>query len=52
MDITQTEDRIKRLRKEIHDHNHRYYVQDNPIISDLVYDMMIAELVELEKQFP
>jgi DNA ligase (NAD+) len=52
MDSTQAELRIAKLRKEINEHNHRYYVLDQPIISDMVYDMMLKELIELESKFP
>jgi DNA ligase (NAD+) len=43
---------IERLRKEINYHNYRYYVLNDPVISDYEYDMLYKRLVELEKQFP
>lgn len=44
--------RIDELRKIIGHHNHRYYVLDDPEISDAEYDLLIRDLRELEKQFP
>ncbi len=43
-------DRIEFLKNEINRHNHLYYVEDNPVISDFEYDKMFAELKELESQ--
>ena len=44
--------RIIELIKIINDHNHRYYVLDNPIISDGEYDSLFKELETLENKFP
>ena len=44
--------RIDELRKLLHYHNYRYYVLDDPIISDAEYDAMMEELKKLEKEFP
>jgi DNA ligase (NAD+) len=44
--------RIKKLRDELHRHNHRYYVLDDPEISDSEYDRMMRQLIELEVQYP
>jgi len=44
--------RIEELRRLIEYHNYRYYVLDQPEISDEEYDRLFRELVELEKQFP
>lgn len=46
------EERIKALRELIHYHNHRYYVEDDPEISDYEYDRLYQELVELEQAHP
>ncbi|HNR01067.1 MAG TPA: NAD-dependent DNA ligase LigA [Anaerolineaceae bacterium] len=43
---------IRRLQKEIHYHNYRYHVLEDPIISDYEYDMMIKRLRELEETHP
>ena len=40
--------RIVTLRQQLHEHNHRYYVENNPIISDQEFDLMMHELQELE----
>lgn len=44
--------RIKELRKEIRHHDYKYYVEDNPEISDYEYDQLVKELEDLEKEFP
>ena len=43
---------VKELRKTLHRHNYRYYVLDDPEISDAEYDRMMQELVKLETDFP
>ena len=45
-------ERIQTLRKELHDHNYRYYILDNPIVSDYEFDKLLKELQDLETQFP
>lgn len=45
-------ERILRLRKELNKHNYNYYVLSQPEISDFEYDMMLNDLIELEKMFP
>lgn len=44
--------RIDELREEIEGHNYKYYVLDNPEISDYDYDMLMRELKKLEKEHP
>jgi DNA ligase (NAD+) len=44
--------RIERLRREIEEHNHRYYALDRPTISDAEYDRMFRELQALEQAHP
>ncbi len=44
--------RIDGLRRELHRHNHRYFVLDDPEISDAEYDRMMKELIELETLWP
>jgi len=46
------EERIRKLRDEIEFHNYRYYVLDDPVISDAEYDALMRELVELEAEHP
>ena len=45
-------EKIFSLRKKLHDHNYRYYVLDDPTISDYDFDMMLKELNDLEKSNP
>jgi DNA ligase (NAD+) len=52
MTEAQAKKRIEKLREEINFHNHRYYVLDDPAISDAEYDQLMRELESLEKQFP
>jgi DNA ligase (NAD+) len=43
---------VEKLKKALHYHNYRYYVLDDPVISDAAYDRMLRELIELEQQYP
>jgi DNA ligase (NAD+) len=52
MKQSEARDRIEKIRKEIEDHNHRYYVLNQPLISDFEYDILLNELAALEKKFP
>ena len=45
-------DRINFLKDEINKANYKYYVEDNPSISDFEYDKMFAELKKLESENP
>ena len=45
-------ERYEKLKSEIEEHNYRYYVLANPIISDEEYDKLFKELLELEKKYP
>ena len=44
--------RIRELREQIGHHNHRYYVLDDPEISDARYDALMRELIALEATHP
>ncbi len=44
--------RAEKLRAEIEEHNHRYYVLDEPSVSDAEYDQLFQELQTLEQQYP
>jgi len=44
--------KINQLRKEIRYHDYRYYVLDEPEISDAEYDRLMRELEKLEERFP
>ena len=43
--------RIEELRGLLHTYNHNYYVLSQPSISDYDFDMLLNELIDLEKQF-
>ncbi len=43
---------IQALRTEIQEHNHRYYIDNAPIISDQQFDHLLKELETLEKENP
>jgi DNA ligase (NAD+) len=45
-------DRARELRKQLEYHNHRYYVLDDPEISDADYDALLNELRDLEAEHP
>ena len=44
--------RIEQLRQELHEHNYRYYVLNQPTIGDQEFDFMMHELQDLERQYP
>jgi DNA ligase (NAD+) len=46
------EERIRELRRQIRHHDHRYYVLDDPEVSDARYDALLRELRELESAHP
>ena len=45
-------DRAAKLREEIRQHEHRYYVLDRPSISDAEFDRLMNELKQLEAEHP
>lgn len=45
-------EKVNNLRAEIEQHNHNYYVMDNPTIDDYTYDMLMQELKNLEAEYP
>ncbi|HOB16503.1 MAG TPA: NAD-dependent DNA ligase LigA [Defluviitoga sp.] len=48
----EVKERYEKLKAEIEEHNFRYYVLANPIISDEEYDKLFKELLELERMYP
>ncbi|MEA2389119.1 MAG: ligase, partial [Thermoleophilaceae bacterium] len=46
------EKRAAQLRRELEHHNHRYYVLDEPEISDSGYDALLNELRDIEAEHP
>jgi DNA ligase (NAD+) len=52
MKQSEARERIDTLRKEITEHNNRYYIENQPTISDFEFDILMNELDTLEKKFP
>lgn len=52
MNKAQAEKEIRKISLEIEEHNHRYYVLDEPAVSDKEYDDLLQRLIALEDQFP
>lgn len=52
MDKSVAKRRISELTDKINYHNDKYYMLDNPEISDYEYDMMLQELMDLENLYP
>lgn len=50
--MTKVKTEIKKLREEINEHNYRYHVLDNPIISDAEFDRLFLRLKKLESEHP
>ena len=50
--MTTVQGKIQTLRDELRQHNYRYYVLDEPSISDFEFDVKLKELQELELQYP
>ena len=50
--IDQIQSEIQSLCEKINQHNIRYYINDDPIISDYEYDLLLRKLIDLEKQYP
>ena len=44
--------RIEKLREDIRKHDYLYYVKSEPVIPDYEYDMLMKELIALEKNHP
>ena len=52
MDDNQSVKRYDWLKEQIKQHNHSYYTQDNPVISDAQYDTLFKELLDIEQNYP
>lgn len=50
--MSKIKSRIEQLVRELNEHNYRYHVLDDPIISDAEYDRLFRELQSLEKENP
>lgn len=44
--------KMRKLISQLKQHNHAYYVLDNPILEDSEYDLLRGELAKVEQQFP
>ena len=47
-----TQQRITQLRELLNEYGHAYYVLDNPVVPDAVYDEYMMELLALEAAHP
>lgn len=52
MNKQEAKEKIEQLMRQINKYAHFYYVEDNPLVSDAVYDQLFHELLHLEQQFP
>lgn len=50
--MNSVKEHIESLRQQINQHNHNYYVNNAPVISDQEFDMLLKELESLEKEHP
>ncbi|PUU86464.1 MAG: DNA ligase (NAD+) [Halanaerobium sp.] len=46
------EKKIKALREKIREHEYKYFVLDDPSISDAEFDQLMQKLIKLENEFP
>lgn len=44
--------RVVQLRTELEEHNYRYHVRDEPVVSDAIYDGLFRQLLALEHLYP
>jgi len=50
--MQEIEKEILKLRSELHQHNHHYYVLNEPLISDYEFDQLLNRLIQLEQAHP
>ncbi len=50
--MSDQQQQINQLRQQLNQHNHAYYVLDNPTIPDADYDALFQQLQQLEQQHP
>jgi DNA ligase (NAD+) len=43
---------LEDLRNQVHYHNYRYHVLDDPVISDYEYDLLVQEIKDIEGKYP
>ncbi|MEY3237298.1 MAG: hypothetical protein RI883_1399 [Bacteroidota bacterium] len=52
MNNVDAKEEILKLSEEINKHNHLYYIENTPVISDYDFDLLLKKLQDLESQFP
>ncbi len=52
MDRIQLEKRVEELNQLLHEYGHAYYVLDQPVVPDAIYDQLLHELIAIEKENP
>ena len=52
MEKNEAQNRISVLRDLLAEYNRRYYVENDPLVSDFEFDALMRELEDLEKQYP
>ena len=50
--VERAQKRVEELRQQIEHHNYRYYVLDDPAVSDYEFDGLMRELQQLEDEYP
>ena len=48
----EVQEEIERLRREILDHDYRYYILNEPVVADQEYDSLLSKLKKLEEDHP
>ena len=43
------EQQIRELRNLLNEYNHKYYVENNPVVSDFEFDALLRQLQDLER---
>jgi DNA ligase (NAD+) len=52
MTFEEAKEKINILTEQINKHNYQYYVMDRPLIGDYEFDLLLNELISLEKEYP
>ena len=52
LDVVNIEQEILELKKTIEDYNYKYYILDDPCVSDYEYDLLFSKLQKLEESYP
>src|SRR5690349_13335052 len=51
-DDKKLKEKIEELRDVLRFHEHRYYVQSDPLVSDFEYDQLYKQLQKIESEYP